>query len=124
MTVQVQESQSGLTSEQKALNKRLEDIGWGLFLIMIGALWLVPDNRVASGTWIIGAGIIMLAVNVMRRMSHIPINLLSTFLGILALLAGISSAAGVSLPLFPIVLVFCGALILLKPLFMNRPRQA
>jgi hypothetical protein len=29
---------------KEALNKRLEAIGWGLFLIIIGALWIIPDE--------------------------------------------------------------------------------
>jgi len=28
------------------INKRLEAIAWGLFLIMIGGLWLLPDELI------------------------------------------------------------------------------
>ncbi len=42
---------------QKSLNKRLEAISWGLFLIMIGGIGLVPHNLVPEGTWLIGAGL-------------------------------------------------------------------
>jgi hypothetical protein len=31
-------------SRTSALNKRLERTGWGLFLIMLGGLWLVPQE--------------------------------------------------------------------------------
>ena len=46
---------------KEALNWRLEAIGWGLFLIIIGALWLIPEQRVPEGAWLIAAGVIMLA---------------------------------------------------------------
>ena len=45
------------------LNKRLEAIAWGLFLIMIGALWLLPDETVPEGTWLLGVGVILLGLN-------------------------------------------------------------
>ena len=41
--------------EQKLqLNKKLEAISWGLFRIMIGGLWLLPDETIPEGTWLIG----------------------------------------------------------------------
>ena len=45
------------TSEH-ILNIRLEEIGWALFLIMIGALWLTPAELIPSHAWLIGAGLI------------------------------------------------------------------
>ena len=36
--------------------KRLDQIGWGIFLVMIGTIWLVP--AVPPGTWLIGTGIL------------------------------------------------------------------
>ena len=32
------------------LNKRLEEIGWALFLIMIGVIWLMPVGRLPEDT--------------------------------------------------------------------------
>ena len=99
------------------LDKRLEDIGWALFLMMVGILWLVPDSVVPRGTWILATGMIMIGINAIRSMNGIPINRVSTALGVFALVAGAVSIAGVDLPLFPILLVVIGAMILVKPLF-------
>ena len=33
------------------IGKRLDQIGWGIFLVMIGTIWLVPG--VPQGTWMI-----------------------------------------------------------------------
>ncbi len=33
-------------AKKTALDKRLDSIGWGLFLIMIGGLWLAPEGLV------------------------------------------------------------------------------
>jgi hypothetical protein len=98
------------------LNRRLEDIGWGLFLVMIGVLWLVPDTAIPRSTWIIGAGMIMIGINGIRRLYRIPVNGFSLGLGILAAGAGIANIFGIGLPLFPMILVVVGAMILFRPL--------
>lgn len=48
--------------EKAALNKRLEMIGWGCFLIMLGGFMFVPHEIIAGGFWSIGAGLIMLGL--------------------------------------------------------------
>ena len=107
-------------SEKVALNKRLEQIGWGLFLIMIGGIALVPDQQVPAGTWLIGAGLIMLGLNVARYFNRLPLSGFTLTLGTLAIIMGASDFFGVDLPFFPILLIVIGASILLKPLFERR----
>ena len=65
MTVEVQ-SQNVQDTEKQALNKRLESIGWALFLIMLGCSYLVDPTRVASGIWSIAVGVILLGLNAAR----------------------------------------------------------
>lgn len=91
------------------LNRRLERIGWGLFLIMIGGLWLVPDEWFPEGTWLIGVGLIMLGLNSARYLSGIAMSKSTIILGILALAAGLAAFFGVPLPLLPILLILIGA---------------
>jgi hypothetical protein len=55
---------AGQPAGRPALDRRLEGIGWALFLIMIGGLGLVPS--VPQGTWLVGTGLIMLGLNVAR----------------------------------------------------------
>ena len=107
-------------SEKVVLNKRLEQIGWGLFLIMIGGIALVPDQQVPAGTWLIGAGLIMLGLNVARYFNRLPLSGFTLTLGTLAIIMGASDFFGVDLPFFPILLIVIGASILLKPLFERR----
>lgn len=97
------------------LNRRLEDIGWGLLLILTGGILLVPDDRVPQGFWLIGAGIILLGLNLVRYLNGIAVNWFSTIMGLFALAAGAGEYSGVDLPLFPIFLIIIGASLLLKP---------
>lgn len=101
--------------EKMILNKRLESIGWGLFLIMLGGLNFIPDNRVPEGFWPIGVGIILLGVNFARYMNGIRMSGFTTVLGVLSLLTGIGDLAGLDLPVFPILLIILGANLILKP---------
>ena len=54
------------------LGQRLERIGWALFLIMIGGLALLPDGWVPEGTWLVGTGLIMIGLNVVRHLQGPP----------------------------------------------------
>ena len=98
--------------------KRLDQIGWGIFLVMIGTIWLVP--AVPSGTWLIGTGILLLALNAIRSRLGIPWSGFWVAIGVIALTAGLGDVAGVKLPLFPICLVIIGAALILKPLVTER----
>jgi hypothetical protein len=45
----------GDSSERRAaLDRSLHDIAWGLLLILTGAVWLVPAERVPQGAWLFG----------------------------------------------------------------------
>jgi drug/metabolite transporter (DMT)-like permease len=91
-----QEEQPPAVDEAKvALNKRLETIGWGCFLIMLGGFIFVPDATVDKGVWSIGVGVIMLGLNVARYYNKIKMSGFTTVLGILALCAGIAQLAEV-----------------------------
>jgi hypothetical protein len=101
---------------QEAVNKRLESIAWALFLIMIGGLWLVPDNVLPEGVWSIGVGLILLGLNAARWRSNIRMSGFTLFVGGLALLTGIGDMAGIDLPVFALILIFIGASMIVKPL--------
>jgi hypothetical protein len=99
------------------LDHRIDDIGWGLFLILVGALWLMPHGWVPDGTWLVGTGVLLLGLNAVRRANDLPVHRLGVLLGLLALVAGLAAMAQVSAPLVPAFLVVVGAWIVLKPLF-------
>ena len=48
--------------------KQFDEIGWGIFLMMIGTSWLVPS--VPQGTWLIGTGVLLLVLNAIRYRSQ------------------------------------------------------
>jgi len=108
------------TSEKDELNKRIENVGWGFFLIMIGGLWLIPDRFIPEGTWLIGVAFIFFGINIVRHLNHIPMSNFSLILGVIALVIGISDFFEVDLPFFPILLIIIGLKLLIQPLFERK----
>jgi len=107
----------GQDPEKKALNKRLESVAWGLFLIMLGGFALVPDNTIPKGAWSIGIGVIMLGLNAARYLNKIKMSGFTTVLGILALLGGIAELIGITSLDAALLLIILGAYLILKPWF-------
>ncbi len=101
-----------LDPNKRDLDRRLERVGWGLFLIMLGGLAFIP--QVPGGLWLVGAGIIMLGLNAARYSYGIPMSLFSLGLGVLAILLGLASIFGFDLPLFPLLLILIGANLVYK----------
>lgn len=104
--------------ETEGTARRLDQIGWGIFLIMIGTIWLVPG--VPSGTWLIGTGILLLVLNAVRSSLAIPWSGFWVAVGAVALAAGLGDVIGIRLPLFPICLVIIGVALIVKPLVTQR----
>jgi hypothetical protein len=104
-----------------AYSERLDVVGWGLLLILTGALWLVPDQRVPQGSWLVGTGLLLLTLNGIRKLRGIRVSTLTTFLGVVALAAGLSDAFGVRLPLLALCFIAIGGGIILR-LFSARTK--
>jgi hypothetical protein len=106
--------------EKAAINKRLEKIGWGFFLVMLGGFILVPADLVSKGLWSIGVGLIMLGLNAARYFYGIRMSGFTTFLGIVSVISGILQVAGMDTLGGAIFLIVLGAYVLLKPWFDKR----
>jgi hypothetical protein len=106
--------------EKRAQNGRLEAMGWGLFLIMLGGFALIPDDQIPRGVWSIGVGVIMLGLNAARYYYGIKLSGFTTFLGILALLGGIAQLLGVDALDGALLFIILGAYLILKPWFDKR----
>lgn len=107
-------------SPNQVLNKRLETIGWGLFLIMLGGFALVPHALVSPGVWSIGVGLIMLGLNVTRYFYGIKMSGFTTLLGILSLFGGIAQLLGFDALEGALFFIILGAYLIFKPWFDKR----
>ena len=98
--------------------RRLDQIGRGIFLVMMGTIWLVPG--VPAGTWLMGTGILLLALSAIRSRLGITWSGFWVAVGVVAFAAGLGDFVGIKLPLFPICLVVIGVTLILKPLVSQR----
>ena len=98
------------------LEKRLAGLFWGLMFILAGVIWLFPDERIPDGTWLIGIGVILLSLNAVRLVYGIPVRVLPSILGVLALGAGLAEYVGIDLPLVALTIIAIGASIVLEVL--------
>ena len=100
-------------SETKKLNQHYETITWGALFLWVGVRDLLPGLPV--GTGLLGIGLILLSLNLVRHLSHIPLNRVSTAIGGVAVLIGVAEifrawqGIQVELPLFSVLLVMIGA---------------
>lgn len=117
MTIQEQPIQRTQDPAKAALNKRLEAVAWGLFLIMLGGFALVPEETIPHGAWSIGVGLIMLGLNAARYYNKIRMSGFTTFLGIVSVLGGIAALLGLGSLEGAFLLIILGAYLILKPWF-------
>ena len=106
--------------EKAALNRRLEAIGWGLFLIMLGGFILVPHEVAHKGLWSIGVGIIMLGLNATRYLLKIKMSGFTTFLGIVSLIGGVLQLLGMHQLEGAILFIVLGTFLIVKPWLEKR----
>ncbi|MEW6402209.1 MAG: hypothetical protein AB1649_10445 [Chloroflexota bacterium] len=106
--------------EKAALNKRLETMAWGCFLIMLGGFMFVPEEMIRGGWWSIGVGAIFLGLNAARYFSHLRMSGFTTFLGILSVVGGVVQLFGVTGMEGAFLLIILGGYFILKPYFDKR----
>jgi hypothetical protein len=94
--------------------KRLDEIALALILIMTGALWLAPKAMFPEGTWLVGAGLILLGLNAVRRIRGVRASGFGIIVGLVALAAGIGRIIGQDLPIVPILLIILGIGLVLR----------
>jgi hypothetical protein len=113
--METKESIAGSSARNTLWNERLENIAWGLFLIIVGITFLGPEVDAPLGVWLMGAGMIMLGLNVARYFSGIKTSSFTIGLGSVALVAGVASA--LSVKIVGVLLMVIGASIVLRPFF-------
>ena len=108
----------------QTMNRHFDAIAWGAIFIWWGITELF--NSLPDGIGIIGIGLILIGVNIARSLNGVPTSRFSTALGILALVWGGLELAGVLLnlpfeiPVFAIVLIVLGVIILAPELTGKR----
>jgi hypothetical protein len=105
-----------------------DTIAWGALFIFIGSLSFIPGDQTSWA--ILGSGIILLALNLGRSISKLPMSGFSLTLGVVALLVGalvlIRSALGIhyEIDLLAITLIAIGVYWLIPERKTADPRNS
>jgi len=102
------------------LNKNIERVAWGAFLIMLGGFMFVPEEIIKGGWWSIGVGLIFLGLNAARYFNGLRMSGFTTFLGILSVIGGTLDLVGMANINGAVLLIVLGGYIILKPFFEKR----
>ena len=117
MNAQITQPERVKDPEKAALNKRLETIFWGLFLIGLGGQFLLEDVNLPMGIWDVGIGLIFLGLNAARYFNGLKMSGFTTFLGILAVTGGLAQMIFRFDLGGALLLIVLGAYLMLKPWF-------
>jgi hypothetical protein len=105
----------------KSLDRRFETITWGLLLIWWGLRWW-PLISLPNGVGLIGTGLILLGLNVVRSLNGIPSKGSTTIIGTLTLIFGGLLVTNeilqlfVQFPVFEVMLIGGGVILLAREL--------
>ena len=115
--------------QTKSLNRTYEAVAWGLLLILWGTTILF--NFIPFGIGVAGTGLILLGVNLVRSLNHIPAKSDNSVLGILMLVWGglelarpvlrmVFEFADLDWVIFAILLMGLGLILLLRGIWRSR----
>lgn len=108
---------------ERAVSKHLEEVAWGLLLVLTGVIWIVPGIPLPFGTWLIGVAAVLVGGNVVRYAVDRRFETFSLVLGIVALAAGFGEFLAVDVSVIGLALLAFGIVVLLKPLARMRIRR-
>ena len=117
MNEQTSKPTLAVDTEKATLNKRLETVFWGSFLILLGGQWLLPKGTLPNGVWSICVGLLLLGLNAARYFSKLKMSSFTTFLGILSLVGGVGEMIFKADLDGAILLIILGSILILKPWF-------
>jgi hypothetical protein len=90
----------------------LTSLAWGSFFVLIGLSWAVSNVVDVVPYVALGAGIILIGLNVARTGLGMRLSKFSLFMGIVAFAFGGAALIGYELPLFETIIVLIGLFII------------
>jgi uncharacterized membrane protein YkgB len=101
-----------LESRDKEVNRRIDTIGWGVVLVIVGLSALAGTTTewkwFSDHGWMIAVGALFLGINLYRFLIGMPISWFTTLLGAFAVAGGLADLTGTDLPIGPAVLIAIG----------------
>ena len=106
--------------QRKLLAERFNRTGWGIFLVMLGVIWILPENMLPEGILPIGVGVILIGLNLVKRSYGLRGSDSNVLLGIVALAIGLGDLLNIGFPLIPVLLIFWGLSMIYRIIFPKK----
>jgi hypothetical protein len=107
------QSENASTTVGHDLEQKLKTTGWALFFIWLGIAFLV---QMSMGVGLLGVGVIILVMQVVRKHNNLKAEGFWVVIGILFVLAGLWELLQADIPLVPFVLIIAGIVLFLSVL--------
>jgi hypothetical protein len=111
-------------AEHRALDERLDILGWGIALIVLAVVLYLPGTR-ALWHYLVPFGLVFIAMTGVRKLLKTRRDTEGLILGGATLLVGVLDMMGVDfrfLPLVPTILVLVGGLLVINAVASKRLR--
>lgn len=104
-------------AEGREMARKLDAVGWGLFLIWIGIVLVITASPSVA---LLGIGVIILGVQVARVFLKLNLEGFWFVVGVIFLVGGIMQQLDTTLRLVPILLIVAGLAVLLTRFMPKR----
>ena len=101
-----------LTAEDKKKNRRIEHATWAIFLMFFGLMFILDEKYIPDGAWMLGIGILLILLNVLRYVQTLPISHFTAALGVLLMILGVGDYASYKVPTGALIVFIIGAFLL------------
>jgi hypothetical protein len=103
----------GEKMSEKSSKNKFDAVAWGIFIILVGVGWFTSAYYQISTTIYIalGAGIILIGLNLVRWKAKIGISKFSLFIGLIMLALSGPGLAGIEMPFIPTLIALIGLFI-------------
>jgi hypothetical protein len=114
-----------LETREKEVNRRLDTIGWGTLLVIVGLSALAGTapgwSWFSEHGWMIAVGGLLIGINAYRLSIGLAISWFTTILGAFAVAGGVADLTGVDLPIGPGLLIVFGVAIVYSVIRRREP---
>lgn len=101
-------------NEPSERSRQIDSGFWAVLIIWVGVVMLIG---VPWAWFLIGVGILILSIQIMRRQSNLAIERGGVAIGLILLAGGVWDLLALPLPLIPVILIALGAYLLRRAIW-------
>jgi hypothetical protein len=101
--------EQGIERARCGFEDRLDAMGWGVLLVVVGAVLLAPG--LPGEAWLVAAGTVMLGTTLVRTVLGVAVPWITAVIGTAAFVGGGAGIVGLESAAWPLVLIALGVVV-------------